>query len=459
MFVNFEFHKNSGHHRKKVHCTISDMKTLNLKIHRFNFSSINSVIYVFLLILVHLNCVQLQKTIVTIDCSLSELLSEGSCAIPMPIKIKDGDTCDFINVPSSDKIIHLKFATTVNLSKIPNEIFEKLPNLQFIDLTIGLEKLPTNRLFSGKTVKSIVLSDNYIQTIPKEAFAGATQLEEINLRYNRISHIDDNAFVDLNSLDTLVLTGNRLTTLKRNLFTGLTNLKNLELGDNDIESIEEDALNLPLLEEFLFRRNKLKNLSDRVFSNTPNLLNVDLRDNFLEKIGQAFATLHKMNQLQLSNNEKLTDLNLLNFAKLQSLISLELDSVGLRTIGQVQPVDSDSFRTSTLTTLNLKNNHFSEMDFLRRLTVFGKLEKLFVDKNKFIRWNDDDISQIKVLFPNIELIVTKNNIWDKKWVEDTLVPTFKLNHIFCNQIKYLGVYIYGFQKGSDQLMVDASECV
>lgn len=470
MFANCRFHKNIGHHRKKVHSggdKSNNMSKINVKIrHISNISVVNYLIYVsILLILVQPQFVHLQQIkIVNIDCGASEHLNEGSCAIIEPLEIKDDDFCDFINVPNLTKIIHLKFATRSNLTKIPGEIFVKLPNLQYLDLAIGLHALPTNRLFSDKKIKSIVLADNFIQTISHEIFSSATQLEEINLRNNRIATIEDNAFSELDKLETLILTGNRVTIINRHTFSGLSNLKNLDISDNAIDTIEDDALMLPALEEFLCSRNKLKILPDRIFQGAPNLLNIDFRENVLEKIGHAFSVMHKLNQLQLSNNDKLTDLNVLGFTKMASLISLELENVGLRTIsGVAHSNDSNVTGGSNrvpLTTLNLKNNHLSEVDFLRRMSIFGKLEKLFVDKNKFNRWQNEDVARIKALFPNIELIVTKNNIWDKKWVEETLVPVFKTNHIYCNQIKYLGVYIFGFKKGnSDHQMVDATECV
>lgn len=413
---------------------------------------------VLLLYLVHLKPVQL-FTVVNVDCNVPDTAA-NSCFIETTLVLDPAARLNFTNVSNASAIHRLKLVTATNASNIPNEIFEYFSNLQHLELTIGLENLCLESFPGGRKLKYLNLSDNKIHSIRREAFIGAVDLVEINLQHNQIQAIEDGAFVGLSKLMVLILFANKLTILQQTIFGGASNIKNLDLACNEIAIIENGAFDLPNLEEILISGNKLTTLSDQIFNGAPNLQNIDLRKNHLETIGRAFDGLQRLHQLQLSDNRQLRDLDIIAFSALPTLISLGAEETGLTHLSlKTQPNTLSTVSSSPLTTLSLSRNQLSETDFLRKLSIFSKLEKLFVDSNAFSRWDEADIVNVKNYFPNIDLIVTKDNAWDRKWVENTLIPVFNSNNIYCNQFKFLGVYIFGFTKGGDRQVIEGTECI
>lgn len=376
-----------------------------------------------------------------------------SCNVIDAIGLDADSELIFMNVPNVSEIVRLKLVATQNASHIPLEIFETFVNLQSLELAIGLKRL---ELKNSKRLKQLLLIENRVDRISAGVFVNATDLIEINLQKNQISEIEDTAFNGLDNLTMLNLHQNKLTTLKRGLFSGALNLKNLDLSFNEIEIIEPGAFALPKLEEILINNNHIKLLSDDLFIGAPNIQNLDLRKNHLETIGKALFNARRLNQLQLSDNENLRDLDILSFAEHSRLIYLGAEGTSLRYITNDKRTNVTN---SPLLTLSLSRNQLFEMDFLKTVSIFPKLEKIYIDSNRFIQWNDDDVSNVKIYFPNIDLIVTKNNVWDRVWAANVLIPTLKSNNIFCNQFKYLGIYIFGFRKGANQQVIEGTECV
>lgn len=435
--------------------------TLNLRF-TSKFAVIAYAIYSLQWQMVHLN------PVLSIDCDCSSASFEmepntAACCVNDPPDFNVSTPINFINVPNISSLEQFTLHTKQNLTDIPAQFLDTFTNLKYIELSIGIQQLPLRRL--PTKLKQLNLSNNRITAIDIDAFTNIGGnleenlfLEQISLQYNRIESIAVGAFRGLNKLQVLILYHNKLTILRANTFTGAPNIQSLDLACNDIVTIEDGALNLPMLKEILISENKLKSLSDTVFDGVPNLQNVDLQKNQLERIGHAFTNLKSLHQLQLSENRRLGDLNVLYFSKFPELISLSLDATGIQSLG-VGASDAASTAPSPLNTLSLSQNQLSQHDFLRILSIFSKLEKLFVDANKFTRFDDADVRNIKRFFPQIELIVTKNNAWDRKWVENILIPVFQTNNIFCSNIKYLNTYIEGFTNSIDGQIIEGTECI
>lgn len=394
------------------------------------------------------------------DCSSTSLESDASacCVNDWPI-VEAAARVTFRNIPNTSSIIQFKLHSTFNFTEIPSQIVDQFDNLEYMELTIGLEHLPLSRLPSK--LKHLNLANNAISAIDIDAFRNGLELEQINIQHNRITSLADNgAFGGLNKLKHLILYHNKLTILKCEMFSGARNLESLDVGCNEIETIEDGTFDLPHLKEILMSENKIKTLSDAIFSGATTVQNIDLQKNQLERIGNAFETTRHLHQLQLSENRHLQDLNVIDLAsKLPELISLNVDATGIRSLSSATSVVTIATFQSPLHTFSVSQNHLTQSDFLKQLSIFSKLEKLFVDANKFARWDESDIKNIKKYFPHIELIVTKNNIWDRRWVENTLIPVFQTNNIFCSNIKYLNTYIEGFTNSIDGQIIEGTECI
>jgi len=391
------------------------------------------------------------------DCSSTSLESDPlACCVSELPDYDASSTFLFTNLPNSSEqsqITQFKLQSMKNLTEIPPQIFDKFTNLEYFEASIGLRTLSLQSL--PNKLKQLNLGYNRIMALDANAFQ-SPELQYINLQYNDISQINDGAFNGPIKLKILILYHNKLTILKRSTFKGAANLQDLDLSSNEIETIEDGALDLPQLKELLINDNKLKSISDACFAGAPKLQNIDLQRNQLNSIGKAFDGMHHLHQLQLSGNHHLQDLDVLALSNLPELISLSVEATGIRSLTAPTTVTSTK---SPLHTLSLSQNHLSSVDFLKQLSIFSKIEKLFVDANKFSRWDDADVRNIKKYFPNIELIVTKSNIWDRRWVENSLIPVFQANNIFCSNIKYLNTYIEGFTNSIDGQIIEGTECI
>lgn len=423
------------------------------------------LVFLLSLCIGHINASDDAVISIECDCSSTSLesISTACCVNELPLFDASAPLA-FRNIANISSILQLTVHSTVNFTEIPSQISGTLDNLQYLELNIGLEHLSSHRLPSK--LKQLNLSDNRITSIDIDAFQNATHLEEINMQFNRITALDDaHTFLGLTKLKHLILYRNKLRVLKRDMFSGAANLQSIDVAGNEIECIEDGTFDLPHLKEILMSENKLKALSDDIFRGASNLQNIDLQKNQLERIGKAFEPTIHLHQLQLSENRQLQDLNVLDLAsKLPELSSLSVDATGIRSMGTITATATSTLTPiftfpSPLHTFSMSQNHLTQSDFLKQLSVFTKLEKLFVDANKFTRWDESDVKNIKKYFPNIELIVTKNNLWDRRWVDSTLIPVFQANNIFCSNIKYLNTYIEGFTNSIDGQIIEGTECI
>lgn len=395
------------------------------------------------------------------DCSTTSLDSDSTaCCINELPEFGASSLFTFHNLVNASStyqsITQLRVQSTKNLTEIPRQLFDTFPNLVYLEASIGLHSLPHS--LPSNQLKQLNLGYNRIITIDANTFHEyGNQLEYIHLQNNEIASISESgAFNGLTKLIVLILYHNKLTIVHRTTFNGANNLQDIDLSSNEIATIEDGAFDLPHLKEILISDNKLKKLSDNIFAGAPNLQNIDLQKNQLEHIGKAFERTQHLHQLQLSGNNYLQDLNILALSNLPELISLSLDAIGIHSILIPSSVTTSQ---SPLHTLSLSQNHLSDADFLKQLSIFSKIEKLFVDSNKFVQWDDADVRNIKKYFPLIELIVTKNNIWDRRWVQNSMIPVFQANSIFCSNIKYLNTYIEGFTNSIDGQIIEGTECI
>lgn len=411
---------------------------------------------------------------ITIDCDCDatalESIATACCINELPLISSTLTTnqITFRNIPNASAIIQLMIHSKINFTEIPTQIIDTFINVQYLELIIGLERFIFGHL--PTKLKHLNLSENRIAAIDTDTFRGGVEMEQITAQFNRIAKIADrDAFAGLNKLKHLILYHNKLRCLKREMFAGATNLESIDVASNEIGTIEDGTFNLPHLKEILMSDNKLKVLSDSLFRGASELQNIDLQKNQLEHLNGAFDGISHLHQLQLTENRQLKDLDVLGLAsKLPELHSFSVDATGISTLGAaVTPnngsgisggVSNFGFQ-SPLHTFSLSQNYLVQSDFLKQLSVFTKLEKLFVDANRFTRWDDGDVKNIKKFFPNIELIVTKSNQWDRRWVESTMIPVFQSNQIYCSNIKYLNTYIEGFTNSIDGQIIEGTECI
>ncbi|MDO5462170.1 MAG: hypothetical protein Q4F99_01595 [bacterium] len=160
----------------------------------------------------------------------------------------DGAKDDF---PSNEKLLsatalYLRNYTSAQIATLPPT--NKLTHLCLIDC----ELLELSPLILSPTLKSLWLSDNHLQSLPKE-LVNASQLTYLNLDRNRLLNLPDLRQLPLrwlrlnenqlstwplipNSIERLYLAHNRLTFIP----SKPTNLKEAELSYNPITQLPDD---------------------------------------------------------------------------------------------------------------------------------------------------------------------------------------------------------------------------
>lgn len=122
----------------------------------------------------------------------------------------------------------------LSLNRNPLSTFD---NVLHVNTTLKYLSLAKAELLSipsplPQSLVVLVLSDNDIRTIPRDALKGLSNLELLILSGNKITLIAPGAFEDLTSLRRLDLDGNRLTALLNGTFDGFGSLQQLSLASN-----------------------------------------------------------------------------------------------------------------------------------------------------------------------------------------------------------------------------------
>ncbi|XP_026162385.1 extracellular matrix protein 2 isoform X2 [Mastacembelus armatus] len=193
-----------------------------------------------------------------------------------------------------------------NISTIPAEAFNGIPNLEWINLkknkltSAGIDI----KAFKGlKMLRRLYLDGNLLETVPPDL---PPTLQELKISENRLRGIGKNSLQGLSSLVILELEGNLLSESNVDplAFTPLMQLSYLRLGRNHFRTIPQ-GLPISLLELYL-ENNQIEEISETVFNQTSSLNVVSLRHNRLDETRiapMAWINHRTLESLDLSHNE------------------------------------------------------------------------------------------------------------------------------------------------------------
>ena len=121
-----------------------------------------------------------------------------------------------------------------------------------------------------------------LSTVPRNIPNGTTW---INLQYNSIRTVDESSFnyADFSSVTTLILSENRIEIISKDAFAGFTSLKKLQLISNLLRELEVNCRYLPNLSELEIRYNLLVAMP-AFHGNCSSLETLDLSYNNIDKI-------------------------------------------------------------------------------------------------------------------------------------------------------------------------------
>lgn len=233
-------------------------------------------------------------------------------------------------------------------------------NLRSLDLSNNsLDSLP-RRVFSRlELLEELYLQDNALAFIAEHAFDNLTALATLNLARNKLVHLPPELFDDAHELKEIHLQNNSLNTLAPGLFSHLAKLLVLDLSENELtEEWINSATFTGLTALYLLNlsSNKLTKLDSYMFRDLGQLRVLRLENNAIQTVPEnVFASLYQLNTLVLSGN-KLKQIHSFTFDSLTSLALLALDN------NQIGFVDDDAFRNSSiLEDLHLNGNELRQI--------------------------------------------------------------------------------------------------
>ncbi|XP_034724848.1 extracellular matrix protein 2 [Etheostoma cragini] len=192
-----------------------------------------------------------------------------------------------------------------NISSIPAEAFNGIPNLEWINLKknkltfAGIDA----KAFRGlKMLRRLYLDGNLLEAVP--AYLPPT-LQELKISENKLRGINKHSFQELSSLVILELEGNLLSegNVDPLAFAPLKQLSYLRLGRNHFRTVPQ-GLPISLLELYL-ENNLIEEISETVFNQTHSLNVVSLRYNRLEEnriAPLAWINHRNLESIDLSHN-------------------------------------------------------------------------------------------------------------------------------------------------------------
>ncbi|CAH1265691.1 TLR7 [Branchiostoma lanceolatum] len=283
--------------------------------------------------------------------------------------------------------------------------FTTFPNLQRLNLDVGILNTVENNAFSGlPSLSHLDLSNHIISTLPQDVFEGLSSLIYLDLSYNNLetsqarlpetldyldlSHNNLNSyfqmesgyialsfnFTDLKSVNHLNLSHNRLQGVEMlpanvtmldlqhnqigyylpdSVFS-IAGLKYLDLSHNDIRTTSYTTVQSSTLETLRLDSNGLVGIDGTFMKGLTNLTTLTLSHNHIRVIEAGnFQWLVQLVQLDLSHNE-ISTLKAFAFRGLSRLRSLDLSN------NQIQNMTAKTFEgLGDLRILNLAANRIA----------------------------------------------------------------------------------------------------
>ncbi|XP_075911853.1 uncharacterized protein LOC116957317 isoform X3 [Petromyzon marinus] len=236
------------------------------------------------------------------------------------------------NVPSNTSQLDLQGN---QLRTLPTNAFENLSvlkSLHLIDCELSIVKPGAFNGLSQLTY--LYLQNNSLKSLPIGLFDGLVSVTYLYLDYNQLDSICSGIFSPMKKLTGLYIRYNHLTWLADHTFQGLTSLQWLYLSDNSVSNISKDAFHgLQALRRLTLDGNNLT---------TPP--------------SNAIRVLDNLNLLRLSRNPVPSLKNNWLARGVRSLTHLNLDEMGLTSLGV-----RAFARLRRLRVLTLRNNRLTSL--------------------------------------------------------------------------------------------------
>ncbi|XP_048247334.1 protein toll-like [Haliotis rufescens] len=280
---------------------------------------------------------------------------------------------------------HLSFMAemilrNLSLTELPAELFQHMPTLQGLDLSVNNFTIPPEFPWDNSTrdlprnlTRTTFFQNQYTYGIVE--MSAREYRREFRLDYN--PHLNLTGYNFRGYLQMLSLEGCNLESLQPGVFYEVDGLQYLNLAQNQLESIPpglfQKASELRKLE---LQGNKLTELQAGVFQGLHDLVRLDLSNNGLSLLGdRLFDGLFKLEKLDLKNN-KLTHINSNAFSKL--LVNLKV--VDLEN-NPLTHIPESLLLLRSLYDIRMKGHNITDLDFskLDHAIPYDRLKYTLVD--------------------------------------------------------------------------------
>lgn len=322
---------------------------------------------------------------------------------------------------NASKLTILSFGYNNRLTKLETRLFKHAPSLEYIDMGFNqINEIEDNAFRGLINLKALFLEANAITQIRNKTFTGTKNLQRLDLSKNQINNIQTGSFVHMSKLKSIILNRNRIGRLQAGIFSGFRAIERIDLSLNGISEVEDGVfdglLTLNILE---LGFNQLMMLPEGFFDGAPNLGSLFLGQNEIEEIHPDLGNLTELTIFDMSFNPILhIDPDVL--FGLEKLQSLELRGCNLTQL------DRDVFiNQPVLEVLDLSENNLTTIDW----NTFQPLQQL-----KFLKLEANHIAEmenytdIKAFLPNLEFINLSRNEIDCDTVAE-MIDYFKNNTI------------------------------
>ncbi|XP_037910640.1 leucine-rich repeat-containing G-protein coupled receptor 5 isoform X3 [Hermetia illucens] len=276
----------------------------------------------------------------------------------------------FLDIPLDipEEVIHLDLGSN-NITYLAAKSFQTLQDLEELVLSDNIIAKIDKDAFRGLIkLKRLSLQNCGLTVVPSESFKSIPNLVSLQLNGNALTHMDDGCLKYLQHLRSLRLEGNRLDRVPTEALNGLKSLEALNLGNNYLSTISEgDFPHMHNLVVLLLKRNKVVEMRSGSLSNLTNLKVLELDDNLLTSLPAGLNTLNQLQDFSASNNRIKT----ISYSDLpRNLVSLELRGNPLAAGGIKQDALMNMTRLRKLTLSDVRNlKEFPTLDGCMSLEV------------------------------------------------------------------------------------------
>ncbi|XP_063706395.1 chaoptin-like [Culicoides brevitarsis] len=311
---------------------------------------------------------------------------------------------------------------------LPRELFRQMPMQYLYAHGVSLQKLPPHTFKYATDLKEFHASNNKIRKLLKGTFFGAINLRTIDLSDNWIDFIHPQAFGDLEFLRFISLANNNLRKVDATWFES-ERLTHINLRNNFLASAEldfSDKLSLTDL-DLSAKQGDGSSMTELVIHlDCMYMRNLDVSHNTALKRFKVTCQNESVLEMNLHVDDTSLGFNTKNALEVDPKLDVKVLSLGNNLYFNPEELTN----LKNLRQLNLEGNSFKLETFLQNLT---NLEILNLRASKF------DVTAIKSLKNLKKLSLAKNDLKKVDFKSFGVIPTLTELDLSENQLSHLSI--------------------